>query len=138
MNRSGNVTQGLDHYKSWLDSSRRNYVKRTFAYLSHKWRRRSVNAQIRNDLAEILKPGDVLITRHDLVLTNLFLPGYWPHAALYIGKLEQRHEPGIQINILPITSLKQPSSYKYRPFSGHQSNSNFIHWQKTSVQKTNN
>ncbi len=57
-----------------------------------------INTQIRQNLAGTLRPGDVLITRHDLVLTNLFLPGYWPHAALYIGTSEQRDELGIEIN----------------------------------------
>lgn len=46
----------------------------------------------------ILQPGDVIITRHDEAMSNLFLPGFWPHAAFYIGSQEQRsllgiHEP---------------------------------------------
>lgn len=36
---------------------------------------------------ELLEPGDILITRHQDALTNLFLPGFWPHAALFVGKL---------------------------------------------------
>lgn len=32
-----------------------------------------------------LKPGDIIITRHDDALSNLFLPGFWPHAALFSG-----------------------------------------------------
>jgi len=31
------------------------------------------------------RPGDVFITRHDDALSNLFLPGFWPHAALFAG-----------------------------------------------------
>jgi uncharacterized protein YycO len=33
----------------------------------------------------ILRAGDVLVTRKDSAVTNYFLPGYWPHAALYVG-----------------------------------------------------
>ncbi|MGJ8672949.1 YiiX/YebB-like N1pC/P60 family cysteine hydrolase [Rubritalea sp.] len=43
----------------------------------------------------ILQPGDVIVTRHDEALSNLFLPGYWPHVALYVGSVEQRKEMGI-------------------------------------------
>lgn len=38
------------------------------------------------DLLNMLRAGDVLVTRKDCALTNYFLPGYWPHAAMYIGQ----------------------------------------------------
>ncbi len=43
-----------------------------------------------------LKPGDVFITRHDDAMSNLFLPGFWPHGALYIGPPEARAARGIE------------------------------------------
>jgi uncharacterized protein YycO len=43
----------------------------------------------------ILQPGDVIVTRHDEAMSNLFLPGFWPHAAFYIGSNEQRESLGI-------------------------------------------
>ncbi|MFT5881725.1 MAG: hypothetical protein ACI9FG_000212 [Crocinitomicaceae bacterium] len=43
----------------------------------------------------ILQPGDVIVTRHDEAMSNLFLPGFWPHAAFYIGSKEQRESLGI-------------------------------------------
>jgi hypothetical protein len=42
-------------------------------------------------------PGDVFVTRHDDALSNLFLPGYWPHAALYLGSAEDLQNMGIAV-----------------------------------------
>ncbi|GAA5496635.1 hypothetical protein Rhal01_02820 [Rubritalea halochordaticola] len=44
----------------------------------------------------VLQPGDIIITRHDDAMSNLFLPGFWPHAAFYIGSYEQRVRMGLE------------------------------------------
>ena len=41
------------------------------------------------------RSGDVFVTRHDDALSNLFLPGFWPHAALYLGTTEDLRRMGI-------------------------------------------
>ncbi|MDA0767222.1 MAG: YiiX/YebB-like N1pC/P60 family cysteine hydrolase, partial [Verrucomicrobia bacterium] len=49
------------------------------------------------EVGGLLRPGDVVVTRHDDALSNLFLPGFWPHAALYIGSLEEREALGVAV-----------------------------------------
>lgn len=54
-----------------------------------------VTPAVRERLEAFLQPGDVLVTRHDDALSNLFLPGFWPHAAFYVGSGAQREALGV-------------------------------------------
>ncbi|MBT8100416.1 MAG: hypothetical protein KJO82_11725 [Gammaproteobacteria bacterium] len=119
----GFIAQQIDELESCIDTSKRAYIRRALRYISHKWRRRGVvsahnilakvaegvgrtasefverkNKRVTPDVLEsignFLQPGDVIVTRHAKALTNLFLPGFWPHAALYVGESE-RHDAGL-------------------------------------------
>ncbi len=57
-----------------------------------------VNERVLRDLSSLLAPGDVIITRRDYAASNLFLPGYWPHASLHLGPPSVRHEMGIAVS----------------------------------------
>src|SRR5262249_35051290 len=42
------------------------------------------------DMTKRLEPGDIFLVRHEWYLSNVGLPGFWPHAVLYIGTVEDR------------------------------------------------
>ncbi len=123
----GFIVQHIDEFESSLNASRLSHIKRAWAYVCHKWRRRgvvsaknimvgimestgraaaelykkkdkSVSEGIRLSIAAFLEPGDVIVTRHAKALTNMFLPGFWPHAAFYVGTQEQRKAAGINVD----------------------------------------
>ncbi len=118
----------IEASESALDISLARYLKGRLRFTGYRWRRRQkaafrtamfglfegsgrilanlrlpgyrkrVNATVVGRLAQILEPGDVLVTRHHDAASNFFLPGYWPHAALHIGTEEQRIALGIEVN----------------------------------------
>jgi hypothetical protein len=53
---------------------------------------------VRAEVAGLLRPGDVIVARHDRALSNLFLPGYWPHAALHVGGPDAARSLRIQVD----------------------------------------
>jgi len=57
-----------------------------------------VDATVLEQIAALLEPGDVVITRRDHVPTNLFLPGFWPHASLHLGPARVRTDLGVEVS----------------------------------------
>jgi hypothetical protein len=123
----GSVIKNLAELETNLHPSQRAFIKLRMKYLLHAITRRfavskqlstffilekagrviadigdsenkRVTAEILQQALSVLKPGDVIITRHDFVASNLFLPGYWPHAALYIGTEAERQQLGITLD----------------------------------------
>ena len=65
-------------------------MKQPFSRRGHEEPR--VHPGLRASAEEKLRPGDVIVSRHDDAMSNLFLPGFWPHASLYIGNSGERAE----------------------------------------------
>lgn len=42
-----------------------------------------------------LRPGDILIERENWYLSNLFLPGFWPHGILFVGTAAELRDLGL-------------------------------------------
>jgi hypothetical protein len=122
----GFIAQRLRDFEASLNPSKLSHLKRAWSYLSHKWRRRGavsteklfakvlegfgrtasqlcdmehkrVTSSTVHSISEFLQSGDVIVTRHAKALTNLFFPGFWPHAALYVGTPKQRQAANIKV-----------------------------------------
>ena len=51
-------------------------------------------------LEQKLEPGDIILERRNYYGSNAFLPGYWPHAALYVGSVEDMGRLGLTEAVL--------------------------------------
>lgn len=56
----------------------------------HRRGRHLISADQIESMKSRLQPGDILVERHEWYLSNLGLPGFWTHEALYIGTPEER------------------------------------------------
>lgn len=58
-------------------------------------------------LSQKLQPGDILLERRNWYLSNPWLPGFWPHAALYVGTLNDLETLGVSKHPAVMKHLKK-------------------------------
>ncbi len=56
--------------------------------------------QVVSEIQPKLQPGDIIIARRNWYLSNAFLPGFWPHCALYVGTQAELQRAGVQYESL--------------------------------------
>ena len=64
-----------------------------------------------------LKPGDILIERQNWFLSRAFMPGYWAHAALYVGTTNDLVRLGLDRDPRVVAQWRQ---FAARDAAGHE------------------
>lgn len=67
---------------TWISRTFGNILSR-IRFTSRQWG--LITSNICQQLTKQLKPGDILLTRGNWNATNLSIPGFWKHMAMYIG-----------------------------------------------------
>jgi hypothetical protein len=53
-----------------------------------------------------LQPGDILIQRRNWHMTNIGIPGFWPHVALYVGTPDELNTYFSELGFQPLETIK--------------------------------
>jgi len=55
-----------------------------------RWNRHLISRDDIADMGAQLRPGDIIVRRREWYLTNMGIPGFWTHSAMFIGTPEDR------------------------------------------------
>jgi hypothetical protein len=69
-----------------------------------------------------LRPGDILVERRNWHMTNIGIPGFWPHAALYTGTLQELDAAFDQLGFQPSEKIKTLYPAVYEALKGGDEN----------------
>jgi hypothetical protein len=65
-----------------------------------------------------LEPGDILIQRRNWHMTNIGIPGFWPHVALYVGTPEEVNACFAELGFQPMETIRALCPAAYASLTG--------------------
>ncbi|MBF0410058.1 MAG: hypothetical protein HQM10_22130 [Candidatus Riflebacteria bacterium] len=68
------------------------------------------------EMKDKLKPGDIILERENWFMSNIFLPGFWPHSILYVGTVEDLRKMGLADHPAVAKHLKEYSERDHLGF----------------------
>ena len=86
------VSKGLGRAVYWVQEIVSRMMAHVYTVPGHQ---PGLPGDVIEQLYAHVQPGDVFVVRKEHAATNYFLPGFWPHAALYIGEGKSLEELGL-------------------------------------------
>jgi hypothetical protein len=74
-------------FKAWFPVQKHIAVQ--MSYVRTKDREYFIQPDQLDELLALARPGDILAERRNWHITNVGIPGFWPHLALYTGTLDE-------------------------------------------------
>ena len=69
----------------------------------------------------VLEPGDILIQRRNWHMTNIGIPGFWPHVALFVGTPEELDRYFGELGFSPSRTIQEQHPVLFETLAGDDS-----------------
>lgn len=94
-----------DAFKTWLPVQKNVAVQMSYIRVTN--RDYFITPEILATYRNRFQPGDILLERRNWHMTNIGIPGFWPHTALYVGTLAEMDQTFDQLGFRPSEKIKQ-------------------------------
>ncbi|QHI69039.1 YiiX/YebB-like N1pC/P60 family cysteine hydrolase [Tichowtungia aerotolerans] len=107
-------------FKAWLPVQKNVAVQ--MSYIRTARREYFITPEILAQYRDRLLPGDILVERRNWHMTNIGIPGFWPHTALFVGTLEEIDAAFGQLGFQASEKIKQLYPEVYAALSSKDEN----------------